>query len=147
MNPMNNLLRRKVEGRGFYHTWESDSSLAGFRTLCGLLARDEKEHEKALRALSQGEAPQLEDGSALNGAKNLLRRIFLEDLVPTPSGTELKRLGQAMAYEASCLRICRELAGSAGEGTKRDLLLTMAAQEEIHFTLLEEMCDLVGEKH
>lgn len=142
METMEDLLQRKEEGRGFYHHMGAQSSNAEIRRLCGMLAEDEMRQERVLLALRRGKAPQLEGSLTLDEAKGILRKLSLDD--PCSSGLvcEVVRLDTAMEYEARCVRICREIA-DAVEGPQRELFLRMAAEEEVHYTLLEQMRDVV----
>ncbi|MBJ6725114.1 ferritin family protein [Geomesophilobacter sediminis] len=144
METMEHLLQRKEEGRGFYHRMGAQSGSAGIRKFFGMLAEDEMRQERVLLALRRGTLPDLEDFVTLDEAKGILRRLSLHQPYYIPEEGDLQRLATAMEFEARCAQICREIAAADGDGCRKELFLSIAAEEEVHFTLLEQMREVVG---
>jgi len=48
-----------------------------------------------------------------------------------------------MDFEAASVRLYGQLACEAPQGWEKELYRSIAAEDEIHFTLLEQLCELV----
>lgn len=144
MGTMDGVLRRKHVEMGFYRQLGAADGRTGIGRIFAMLADDELRHGSALQAFEAGGAVMLDGSSTLAAAKVILRRLSFQDTPLAHCSYDLERFQLAMNSEADCARTFNSLAARAVEPSERDFFLRLAADEEIHFTLLENMHELVS---
>jgi hypothetical protein len=143
MKTMDGVLRRKDAGRGFYQKLGADDGSNGIARIFALLADDELRHGSAIRAYEEGGAVTLGNSSILDSARYILRRLSLDDAALANFTHDLERFHVAMDFEADCARAFVSLAAHANKPTEREFFLRIAEDEQTHFTLLENVRELV----
>ena len=142
MNSRDMVLRKEDDGKGYYERCGAEAGIAGLTSIFKMLSEDEVRHADALRALQSGARVELEVSATLDGAKSILRRLSVQDQALSRFNGDLGCYRHAMQFEASSARVCEELAREA-QGWERELFLKIAAEDEMHFTLLEHMRELL----
>lgn len=135
-------LRRKEEVKWYYER-HAVAGIAEVAQIFSLFAEDEKRHGIAMRSLWEGSPTELEHSPTLDRAKPLLRRMVSIDAPQGACAAETQVFCRAMNFEAENVGIYYEMALKAPDGWQRELLLKIAAEEETHFSLLEEMRELL----
>jgi len=129
MNLREVALGKEGDGSGYYLRCGAEAGIPGLRRIFEMLSDDEVRHAAALHALHAlqgGARVELAHSPTLDGAKSILRRLAVrESALSTFNG------------------LCGQLAREAAHGWEKELFLTIAAEDEMHFTLLEYMCDLL----
>jgi len=143
MNPREMVLRKEGDGKGYYERCGAEAGIAGLTAIFKMFSEDEVRHADALRALQDGARVELPFSATLDGAKCILRRLSVQDQALSRFGGDLGRYRHAMQFEASSARVCGELAREALQGWEKELFLRIAAEDEMHFTLLEHMRELL----
>jgi hypothetical protein len=143
MDPTDVVLRKEGDGRGRYQRCGAEAGVPGVSRIFAMLSEDEVRHAEALRALQDGARVDLAHSATLDRAKTILRRLVREEESLARFNGDLHVYINAMDFEASCARICGELARQADDAWQRELFLKIAAEDEIHFTLLEQMRELL----
>lgn len=143
MDSRDMVLRKEGDGSGYYERCSAEAGVAGLSSIFRMFSEDELRHAGALRALRDGGRVDLRQSATLEGARNILRRLSDEELGRCRG--DLRGYLNAMQFEALSARACAELAREALHPWERELFQTMAEEDEIHFTLLEEMCELLEE--
>jgi rubrerythrin len=144
MGTIEGVLRRKDAEMGFYRQLGAADGNTGIGDIFAMLAEDELRHRSAIQALEEGEPVVLESSPTLDAAKAILRRLSVLDAPLAGFSFDLERLHLAMALEADCARAFALLAAHADEDSQRRLFSRLAEDEEIHFTLIENMHELVS---
>jgi len=137
------VLRKEGDGKGYYERCGAEAGIAGFTSIFRMLSEDEVRHADALRALQSGARVELSDSDTLDGAKRILRSLSVQDKGLSRFNGDLGCYRHAMQFEAISARVCGKLAQEAPNGWERELFLRIAAEDEIHFTLLEHMHELL----
>jgi len=137
------LLRKEGDGKGYYERCGAVAGIAGLTSIFRMFSEDELRHADALRALQGGARVELPDSGTLEGAKSILRRLSVQEKALTSFNGDLGCYRHAMRFEAVSARACGKLAQEALNGWERELFLRIAAEDEIHFTLLEHMHELL----
>ncbi|MBJ6749582.1 ferritin family protein [Geomonas anaerohicana] len=141
MNSRDMELRKEGDGMGYYERCSAEAGVAGLSTIFRMFSEDELRHAGALRALRDGGRVDLRHSATLEGARSILRRLSAEEL--SRYRGDLGVYQHAMQFEALSARACSELAREAQHPWERAMFQTMADEDEIHFTLLEEMQELL----
>lgn len=143
MNSREMVLRKEGDGKGYYERCSAEAGIAGLCSIFKMFSEDELRHAGALRALQDGGRVDLRQSATLEGARKILRRLSVQELSRDHGDPGLYR--SAMQFEAISARACSELAREALHPWERQLFQTMAEEDEIHFTLLEQMQELLEE--
>ena len=143
MNPIDVVLRKEGDGKGYYERCGAEAGVPGLSRIFDMFSKDEVRHVDALRALEKGARVELAQSPTLDGAKCILRRLSVQDAALSTFHGNLGSYGCAMDFEAASARACGKLAQQALNGWERDLFLKIAADDEMHFTLLEHMRELL----
>lgn len=137
-------LRKEGDGRGYYERCGAEAGdIAGVCSIFKMFTEDELRHADALRALQDGGRVDLRHSGTLEGARKILRNLSARELSRYRGDLGLYR--NAMQFEAISARACSDLARQAPHPWERQLFQTMADEDQIHFTLLEEMQELLQE--
>lgn len=134
------MFRKEWDGKGYYERCGAETGVAALSSIFKMLSDDEVRHAEALRALQAGGKVVLPSSSTLDGAKGILRRLSMQG---EPLSHHRGDLRHAMQFEALSARECGQMAREALHGWERELFLRMAAEDEMHFTLLEQMQELI----
>jgi len=146
MNLREVALGKEGDGSGYYLRCGAEAGIPGLRRIFEMLSDDEVRHAAALHALHAlqgGARVELAHSPTLDGAKSILRRLAVRESALSTFNGDLGCYGTAMDFEAANVRLCGQLAREAAHGWEKELFLTIAAEDEMHFTLLEYMCDLL----
>lgn len=146
MDSRDMVLRKEGDGMGYYERCGAEAGISGLASIFRMLSQDELRHADALRALQSGARVELPPSSTLDGAKAILRRLSVQDPPPSRCNVGLGSYLRAMQFEAVSARACGELAREAPSGWEKELFLRIAAEDEMHFTLLEQMHELLAEE-
>lgn len=136
-------LGKDAEGGGYYLRCGAEAGVPALSRIFEMFSEDESRHADALAALEQGTRVELEQSTTLDGARGILRRLAVEENALARFNGDLLSYRYAMDYEAANVRLYGQLAREAAQGWERDLFLKIAAEDEIHFTLLEYMRELL----
>ena len=143
MNSSDVAFGKEGGGREYYQRCGAEAGIPELSRIFEMLSEDEARHAHALRALQHGAPVDLGRSVTLEGAGPILRTLSVRDAALARFNGDLGRYGSAMDFEANNIRLCGQLAREAVHGWERELLLKIAAEDEVHFTLLEYMCDLL----
>lgn len=143
MDSRDMLLKKEWDGKGYYERCGQEAGVAGLTSIFRMFSEDELRHADALRALLNGARVELPDSGTLDGAKIILRSLSVQGEALTGFNGDLSSYRHAMQFEATSARACGRLAQEALHGWERELFLRIAADDEIHFTLLEHIEELL----
>lgn len=136
-------LGKERDGKGYYLRCGAEAGVPEVSRIFEMFSEDETRHADALRALQSGGQVELPQSPTLEGAKPILRRLAFEDAARSCFKGDLRVFGSAMDFEAANVRRFGKLAAETDDALQRDLYLKIAAEDEVHFTLLEYMYDLL----
>lgn len=136
-------LRKNGEGKGYYDRCGAEAGVPGISCIFAMLSRDEARHAEALRARRDGLPVQLGHSATLDGARLILRTLAVREFELDKFQGDLSNYLRAMDYEAASVRLYGRLALEAEQGWERELYTEIAAEDEMHFALLESMRELL----
>jgi rubrerythrin len=137
------VLRKEGEGKGYYERCGAEAGIPGLSRIFDMFSEDEVRHADALRALQSGDRVEMPQSSTLDGARRILRSLSVQEPMLFQFNGSLRSYGCAMDFEAASVRLYGQLAREAVHGWEKELLLKIAAEDEMHFTLLEHICELL----
>jgi len=137
------VLRKTGEGVAYYEGCQTAVGLPGVAGIFALLSEDEQRHAQALKAQREGVPVDLAQSRTLDGARFILRNLAVQLCGLEQLDDELVCVSRAMDFEAASVRLYGQLAREAQHHWEKELYLKIAADDEIHFTLLEQMRELL----
>jgi rubrerythrin len=141
------VLRKAGDGKGYYERCGAEAGIPGLSRIFAMLSEDELRHAAALRALQNGARVELAHSTTLDGARSILHRLAVQGAAPTQFNGNLASFHSAMDFEAASVRLHGQLAREAQHAWEKELFLKIAAEDEMHFTLLEHMRELLEPLH
>jgi rubrerythrin len=144
MNSKNVALGKEGACKGYYERCGAEAGIPGLSRIFDMFSEDELRHAEALRSLQQGAQVDMPQSRTLDGARRILRRLSVEEPLLSKFHGDLESYGCAMDFEAASVRFYGQLAREASHGWKKEILLKIAAEDEMHFTLLEYICELLA---
>ena len=137
------LLRKSGEGKGYYDRCSAEAGVPGLSRIFAMLSEDELRHADALRAHQSGTRVELAQSGTLDGARFILRDLSVQQEPLEQFHGDLASYLYAMDCEAASVRLYGQLAREAKDHWEKELFLKIAAEDEMHFTLLEHMRELL----
>ena len=137
------LLRKEGDGKLYYQRCGAEAGIPGLSRIFDMLSRDEVRHADSLRALQKGVRVELPQSETLEGARRILRALSVRESALDDFNGDLRAYLFAMDFESTSAGMCGQLAREAHPGWERELFLNIAAEDEMHFTLIEHMRELL----
>jgi hypothetical protein len=137
------VLRKAGDGNGYYERCGAEAGVPGLSRIFAMLSEDELRHAEALRAHQNGSQVELAHSTTLDGARFILRNLSLQVSALEQFNGNLASYLRAMDFEAASVRLYGKLAQEAEHHWEKELFLKIAAEDEMHFTLLEHMRELL----
>jgi hypothetical protein len=137
------VLRKAGEGRGYYERCGAEAGIPALSRIFAMMSEDELHHAEALRAQQAGAQVELPRSVTVEGARFLLRSLALQHAILEQYNGDLSCLDDAMAFEAASVRFYGRRARESQHRGEQELYLKIAAEDEMHFTLLEHMRELL----
>ena len=144
MNAEEVLLRKEGDGKLHYQRCGAEAGVPGLSLIFNMLSEDELRHAEALRALQNGIKVELAQSATLDGARRILRALSVREAALSSFHGDLRCYLSAMDFESTSADSCCQLAREACHGWERELFLKIAAEDEMHFTLIEHMRELLA---
>ena len=137
------VLRKAGDGKAHYERCGAQAGIPALSRIFAMLSEDELRHADALRAQQRGARVELAHSNTLDGAKFILRRLSVQQPALTQFNGDLSSFVSAMDFEAASVRLYGQLARDAEQHWERELFQKIAAEDEMHFTILEHMRELL----
>jgi len=139
MNALEFAMQMEEDGRAYYEKLATETTLPGLETIFRNLAADEQKHYEIFKRLLAGSGAEMDDSTALTGAQNVFQEL---PITLNLAGLEqsIAAYRYAMQLEAKSFRLYEDAAAKEENPTARGLLLKIAAEEQQHFNILENIC-------
>ncbi len=137
-------MKMEKDGKSFYEQLAEKSRNPGLRTIFSRLAADEQKHYEIFQALKEETSPGMTDTTVLEDARNIF-----EDLVSGKSSApslegDLEGYLYAMKLETDSVDLYEEAAAKETEPSVKEILLRIAAEEQKHFNILDNIYSFVN---
>jgi rubrerythrin len=145
MNVFDFAMRLETDAEAFYRKLAQESPIAGIGKIFTDLAEDEKRHFQIFKSLKE-ETPQerMTESTVLDTAKSIFARLLQEkDELPALTD-DLEGYRYALQIEAEGARMYRDAARREKNDAVKELLLRIAAEEEKHFNIVENIYSFVN---
>lgn len=142
MNVFDFAMQMETDGKRFYEKLAEASGDAGLKTIFLRLAADEQKHYETFQALKQDLLPTMQETSVLEDSQNIFQQIMDKkgEILATVH-VDLEGYRYAMKLEADSARLYEDAARRESKSELQNLLLRIAAEEQKHFTILENIYD------
>ena len=136
--------RMELEGKGWYENLSATADFIGLKNIFTMLAADEQKHYDTITAMiDRGTTEEMSDSFSLETAKSVF--IGLEDKAARAKmmKKDLDGYRLAMKIEVESVRLYEDAAAKEQHDSTRALLLKIAGEEKMHYTIMENICDFV----
>jgi rubrerythrin len=136
-------MKMEKDGETFYREMAKKTTNTGLANILEMLADEEVKHYEAIRSIQAGSVT-LAETDVLGRAKNIFQRIrdFGDPLNTATDQIQLYR--QAMDIEKQSEDFYNDRADQVKEKRYKELFLKLAAEEEKHYFLLENVVDFIS---
>ncbi len=136
-------MKMEQDGKAFYEKMAQKCGNPGLRTIFTRLAADEQKHYEIFQAL-QTETPRMEDTTVLQEAQNIFGELLAGKVSVPPLEDDLEGYLYAMKLEADSVDLYEEAAKKESNPAVREILMRIAAEEQKHFNILENIYNFVN---
>lgn len=137
-------MKMELDGKAFYEKLAAECDSEGLCHIFNELAQDEQKHFDIFHKLKEKESVEsMIDSTALEGAKNLFAEMQADQTTRKLLKTNLDGYRYAMKAEQESVDLYLEAAGKESDSTVKELLLRIAAEEQKHLNILENVYEFV----
>ncbi len=145
MNVFDFAMKLETDAEAFYRKLARESRIAGIGKIFNDLADDEQRHFRIFKSLKEETPPEkMTASSVLDTAKSIFARLLKEKEELPALTDDLEGYRYAMQLEAEGVRLYRDAAKREKSEAVRELLLRIAAEEEKHFNIVENIYTFVN---
>ena len=143
MNVFDFAMQMEVDGKRLYEKLAAEAGDAGLNTIFLRLAEDEQKHYEIFQGLKgESRAARMEDSTVLDDCRNVFQDLMdKRDTVLGSIQGDLEGYRYAMKLEADSVRLYQDAANREANEDLKNLLLRIAAEEEKHFTVVQNIYD------
>ncbi len=145
MNVFDFAMKLEADAEAFYRKLARESRIAGIGKIFNDLADDEQRHFRIFKSLKE-ETPQekMTESRVLDTARSIFDHLLKEKGELPALTDDLEGYRYAMQLEAEGVRLYRDAAKREKNDAVRELLLRIAAEEEKHFNIVENIYNFVN---
>jgi len=145
MNIYEYAMQMEKDGEKFYRDLAGNCRVEGIRTIFNMLASEEVRHYNTIALLKKqaGNSP-LTKTKVLENAKNIFIRMKEEKADMRFDSSELDSYRKAAAIEEMSRKFYLDKAADAGQENGKQIFLRLAAEEEKHLRIMENIVEFVA---
>ncbi|MBN1816088.1 MAG: ferritin family protein [Sedimentisphaerales bacterium] len=143
MNIFRFAMQMEKDGENFYRELAKKSINTGIRQILTLLAEEEVRHFQVLSQMEHG-SPELPDTTVLNDVKNVFAQMQTDGNTLDLQTDQVDLYRQAQDLEKKSQDFYTEKAQEVETPAQKRLLEKIAAEEERHYFLLDNIIELVS---
>jgi len=145
MNVFDFAMKMEEDGKAYYEKLARETELEGLRTIFVRLAKDEQKHYETFQALKgETQSTSMEETTILDEAKNVFEGLVAKKEALGPVKGDLDGYRYAMKLEADSFRLYEDAAKKEGNHDVQVLLLKIAAEEQKHFNILQNIFEFIN---
>ena len=145
MNVFDFAIEMEDNGYAYYTELAKNASIPGLKTIFSDLAADEQKHSAVFHALREGAKEGFMAAStSLETAQNVFKLLPRDEQGLKDINDVLTAYQHAMKLEAESHRFYIDAAGKEDDPEVRALLQRIAAEEQDHFNILENVYNFVN---
>jgi len=146
MNLFDFALKMEADGKAYYTKLAAETELEGLKTIFSRLAEDEQRHYELFEKLKAGKSvPHQAESASLDNLRNIFKALPQPETALKTLPDSLAAYQHAMKVEAESLRLYEQAAETEQDPQTKSLLLKIAAEEQQHFNILENIHQFVSE--
>ncbi len=144
MDVLTFALKMEKEGEAFYRQLAHRTANKGLRTILTMLADEEVKHQQVIEYM-RTDLPKLEDSHVLTRAKNIFAEINESGKPLADDTSQIELYQEAQEIEIRSRDFYLEKALELEDNKQARIFKALAAEEEKHNRLLENIIDFVSE--
>jgi rubrerythrin len=144
MDVLTFALQMEKDGEAFYRQLAHRTANKGLTTILTMLADEEVKHQQAIEMMKT-EVPKLEESHVLTRAKSIFTEIKESGKVLPDDTSQVELYQKAQEIEIRSRDFYLEKAAELDDQDQAALFKALAAEEEKHNRLLENIIDFVSE--
>ena len=143
MNTLDYAIEMEIDGAKYYAAQAKLNESNGLKTACLILAKDEEIHAQILRDKINKINYELTDTNSYGKIKNIFKNAadFKSETRKIP--TELEFYRTALEKEKQSIDFYTGMLENATDNKEKDLFKYLIEQEELHYSLLDEMVTML----
>ena len=145
MNIYEYAMQMEKDGEKFYRDLAGNCRVEGIRTIFNMLASEEVKHYNIIALLQKqaGNSPPTKI-KVLENTKNIFIKMKEEKADICFDSSELEPYRKAVAIEETSRKFYLDKAADAGQGDGKQIFLRLAAEEEKHLRIMENIVEFVA---
>jgi len=136
--------KKEIQSETMYRELAKTAPNAGMKNIFTMLADGEKRHYQAIVKMEKAENADLSECKILDDSEKFIAELRSKKEKFNLSGEQVEVYRKAQKGEEASEAFYREKARETKDESQRKLLLSLAEEEHDHFTLLDEIINLVG---
>lgn len=144
MNAFDFAMKMELDGKDFYKLLANRTKLAGLKNIFLQLAEDEQKHYETFKNLKKNSPSAMRSSTTLENARCVFETLRAEKPSTAQFKDDLDAYRFAMKAEADSYRLYKEAAENESDRQTVDILLRIAAEEQEHFNILQNIFDFVN---
>ena len=146
MNVFEFAMKMELDGKVYYESLAENSQHPGVKKIFLEMAADEQKHYDVFKRLNDNEGPlSMGDSTALAEAKSLFCDMVRGNSGEQRPQDDLAAYRKALEVEAESAKLYREAAHKEADEEVRALLLRIAAEEDNHYNIIENIYLFINE--
>ena len=133
-------LQMEKDGKAYYEILAAEAQHPGLQTIFSQLAEDEQKHYELFeKMINNSDNLDMQDTAALATAQNIFSELLAKKEGFKGTAESLAAYQHAMTLEAESVRLYQQAADEETDLKKKNLLQKIAAEEQKHFNILENI--------
>lgn len=137
-------IKMEEDGEIYYRKIGEKSDDTGLRSICFMLADDEKKHSLILEKMKESADVPMEDTNILSQSRNVFQLMKEDDAPVSTQMSQIDMYHTALELEKKSLEFYQEKAAETDNPGHRDTLLKIAEEEKKHYTLIEHIIQYIS---
>ncbi|MBF0500423.1 MAG: ferritin family protein [Candidatus Riflebacteria bacterium] len=144
MNIFTFAMQKEVQSEAMYRKLAKAAVNKGMKTIFTMLADSEKQHYETVVKMEKDEKAELSECKVLDDSREIMSKFRAEKLKFKLDSSQIEIYKEAQEIEKVSEQFYREKARETKYDHHKKLLLSLAEEEFNHFTILEEIIEMIS---
>jgi rubrerythrin len=138
-------MQMERDGESYYRELAEKTNYIGIRNILIMLADTERKHYNIFRKMRSDEKPQITGTEVLSNVKNIFIKMKEEKKFSDINISQIELYKKAQEIEKKSQNFYLEKANEVKENYQRKVFLKIAAEENKHYIILENIINFVSQ--
>ena len=144
MNPLEFAIKMELDGEQYYARQTEINENNPLRSVCLLMAEDEKKHAEILKNKLKGLPFELTNTNIRNQCKNIFAGLKDMNVARETLPSQLDFYRTALNLEQESINLYTDLSSQAKDAEEKEVFDFLIQQEKYHYQTLEELVALLS---